>query len=113
LHKGYKEDDQIQKYVQYAYKISWNDINFVATLEAENWAWNMYRQSDVVKNWIREDSYWFCQLHRNWHRDVVDTKEFWSDPYRQLDKCFEKYDWWTKFYWYYQRNKVKSRFIIK
>jgi len=109
LHKWYNENDQIQKYVQYAYKISnWN-LDFVATLEAENWLRDPHRKA-MIKS---EDARWFCQLHRSWHKDVVDDPRFWSDPYWQLEQCWNKYKGWTKFYWYYQRNKVKWRFLIE
>jgi len=73
----------------------------------------MYRQSNIVKNGIREQSYWFCQLHRAWHKDIVDDKRFWEDPYWQLDQCWQKYKNGTKFYGYYHRNAVKNRFILK
>lgn len=96
----------------YAYWISDWDIDFLATLKAENWAFDMYKQSNVVKNWVREDSRWLCQLHRAWHRDIVDNPLFWSDWKWQLEQCYKKYKWWTKFYGYYQRNKYKNDFTI-
>lgn len=118
-HYWYKEDSVIQDYVDYAWKISWWDLDFVSTLEAENGQWNPHRQSQVPNNvpWMnqnwKEDSRWFCMIHRRWHSRIVDDPNFWSDPYRQLDRCYEMYKWWTKFYWYNVRNAVKNRFEVE
>lgn len=105
-------DSIVQEYVDYAREISWHNLDFIGTLDAENWQWNPHRQSEVVKNWIREDSYWFCMIHRQRHSDVVDNPLFWNDWKRQLDQCWNKYKWWTRFYWYDVRHKSKARFTI-
>lgn len=111
-HRWRPEDNVVQDYVRYAYKISWGDLDFVATLEAENGRRDPHRQSDVVTNGKREESYGFCQMMRVYHAEVND-KRFWSDPYRQLDQCYRKYKWGTTFYWYRVRNKVKDRFEMR
>lgn len=80
----------VQDYVRYAYKISGGDLDFVATLEAENGRRDPYRQSDVVSNGKREESYGFCQMMRKYHPEV-NEKKFWEDPYYQLDVCYRKY----------------------
>ena len=123
IHKWFAEDSIVQKYVQYAYEIWWMDL--VTILECENWTWDMYRQSSVVKNWKREESYWFCQIHRPSQPDIVDNPLFRSDYKWQLDRCKEirdreLNDWRIRFYaqkrkikWVLCPKYVESRFIIK
>jgi hypothetical protein len=112
-HSWFPADSNVQDYVQYAYDISWWDMDFITTLEAENWLWSPTRQSEVINSYgKREDSWGFCQIHRRWHSDIVDDPRFFSDPYRQLDKCLEKYMWGTKFYWYYVRHWLDKRFSL-
>ena len=107
--KGFASDTDATKIINYAYKISGGDMDFILTLKAENWGFNMYQQSNVVKNWIREDSRWLCQLNRKRHKEV-DTKEFWESWEYQVDVCWRKYKWWTKFYGYNVRNRYKDQF---
>jgi len=110
--KWFPEDSLATKIATYAYKISSWSLDFLMTLKAENGWFDMFKQSNVVKNWIREDSRGLCQLHRTWHKDIVDTKEFWESREYQVEKCWEKYSWGTKFYGYYVRNKYKDHFTI-
>lgn len=112
-HTWYPSDSIVQSYVQYAYKISWGDLDFVSTLESENWLRDPQRQSEVIdrKTGRREDSWGFCQLHRNRHSSVVDDPRF-KDPYRQLEQCWSKYKWGTRFYWYDVRQPKKKRFAF-
>ena len=84
IHKWFAEDSIVQKYVQYAYEI-WG-MDLVTTIECENWLRDMYRQSEVVKNWKREESYWFCQIHRPDHKEIVDNPLFRSDYKWQLEQ---------------------------
>ncbi len=107
--KGFDIDSNATKIINYAYKISNWDMDFILTLKAENWAFDMYKQSNVVKNWIKEDSRGLCQLHRKRHKEV-DTKEFWESRQYQIELCYKKYSWWTKFYWYYVREKYRDQF---
>lgn len=130
VHNWRPKDSIVQEYVQYAYKISWNDIDFVATLEAENWTRDPKKQSNVHmyydkekwknvmcnkanrNSWCkREESYWFCQMMKKFHPQVKDER-FFTDPKRQLETCYAKYKWWTKFYWYNVRHKVIKRFTF-
>lgn len=115
IHKWYPKDSIVQLYVNYAYRVSWWDLDFLATLDAENWRRDPHRQSQVPDsrwpNW-REDSYWFCMLHRKWHKDIVDDPRFRNDNFRQISQCRYKYHNWTKFYWYYQRWKTINRFEV-
>ena len=117
VHNWRPKDSIVQEYVQYAYAIS-NDIHFVATLDAENGRRDPTRQSQVPdkKRWMsnnwKEDSRGFCQLHRRRHKNIVDDPRFTSDWKRQMEQCYNKYKWWTKFYWYYNRHKSLWRFTI-
>jgi hypothetical protein len=67
-------------------------------MECENSTWNMYRQSEVVKNGRREPSFWFCMIDRDFHKNIVDDSRFRNDRKRQIDKCYELWKWWTRFY---------------
>jgi len=114
-HKLNVGEDQ-QQWVRYASRISGNDLDFLATLEAENGLWSPDRQSNVydgVGPNGREDSYGFCQFHRNWHKDKVDDPRFFSDPQWQLDQCYEAYKGGTTFYGFYHRKKHFNKFELK
>ena len=111
-HTGRPEDNVVQLYVNMAWEVSGGDWDFIRTLEAENGVRNPHRQSWVIsKSWVREDSRWFCQLHRAWHSDIVDDPRFWESPKRQMEQCWKKYKWWTRFYGYDVRHGVNDRFI--
>lgn len=122
-HKGFAKDSIVQQYVQYAYEIGWMDL--VTILECENWLRDMYRQSSVVRNWKREESYWFCQIHRPSQPDIVDNPLFRSDYKWQLDRCKEirdreLNDWRIRFNaekrkikWVLCPKYVESRFILE
>lgn len=113
--KGFPTDSFANNVATYAYWISSWDIDFLATLKAENWAFDMYLQSRVPVKWWpngREDARWLCQLHRTWHWDIVNDKRFWNDRKRQLEQCYKKYKWWTKFYWKNVRHKYLNDFTI-
>lgn len=85
-------EDQNQ-YVRYASKISNNDLDFLATLNQENGLWTPDRQATNG-----ETSYGFCQIHSYYHPEIVKDPRFFSDPYWQLDKCWELYKGGTRFY---------------
>ena len=89
-HKGFKDDDVVQDMIQYAWDV-WG-YNLVALIECENWWWNPKQQSNVVMNWIREQSYGLCQVH-------VHTASVPDDWKEQIDLCWKLRQWWTLFYW--------------
>ena len=95
-HKGFAADSIVQQYVQYAYEVWWMDL--VTLIECENWSRNPTKQSEVVKNWQRERSFWFCQTSQIYHPEIVNTDSFWNDWEWQLDRCKELMNWWTAFY---------------
>ena len=99
----------------YAYEVSNGNMDFLMTLKAENWWFDMYKQSNVPdKYWVngREDSRGICQLHRKRHSAIVDNERFFADYKYQVEECWKKYNWWTKFYWYNVRLKYKTHFTI-
>jgi len=117
--KEYKTDDERQKMIQYAYDIWWMDL--VLMMECENSTRNMFRQSEVVKNWRREPSYWLCMIDRDFHPEIIDDKRFWEDWKWQVETCNRLYKWWTAFYgpwrwiakaWMRCSDYVKDRFIL-
>ena len=118
--KEYKENDERNVYIQYAYEKGGFDL--VLLMECENSTWNQYRQSEVIKNWRREPSFWFCMIDRDFHKSIVDDERFWNDWKRQIDKCYELWKGGTKFYGpsrYIAKagqkcsDYVKSRFIFQ
>lgn len=116
-HTGYSSGDQRQLMVQKAYEI-WG-IELVTLIECENWSWLPTKQSDVVKNWIREPSFWLCQISRKYHPEIVNDTRFWNDWEWQINKCEELRKWGTKFYapqrkinWVECSKYVLDRFII-
>lgn len=100
-HKGFPADSVVQQYVQYAYEI-WG-IDLVTTIECENWTRDSHRQSSVVKNWVREKSFGYCQISQIYHPEIVNDPQFWNDWQWQIRKCNELLRWGTKFY---ARNRI-------
>lgn len=99
--KGFPKDSDATHIINYAYEISSWNMEFVRTLKAENWAFDIYLQSYVPDpRWPngREDSWGLCQLHRSRHSDIVDQKIFRESRAYQVEICREKYRTWTKFY---------------
>jgi len=112
--KGFAKDTEATKIINYAYyDVSNKDMDFVLTLKAENWWFNMYQQANARSNGKREDARWLCQLHRNRHKNIVDDKRFWNSWKWQVEQCYKKYKGGTKFYWYYVRNKYKNLFYFE
>ena len=109
--KGFPEDSMATKIATYAYKISNGDIDFLATLKAENGWFNMYQQSNVYKNGKREESYWLCQMMKKYHPEV-NTKIFRESREYQVETCYKKYVWGTKFYGFNSRLKYINDFSI-
>lgn len=115
LVKWFPEDSMATNIATYAYQVSNWDMDFLMTLKAENGWFDMYKQSNVPdKYWAngREDSRWICQLHRRRHKAIVDDPRFFTDYRFQVEKCWEKYSWWTRFYGYDVRLKFKNDFTI-
>ena len=80
-HNWYATDSVIQDYVNYAYEI-WG-IDFVKLIECENGRWDPKRVSKTHDHWL-------CQLNYKYNKKFINSSDF-SDPYKQLDYCYEKY----------------------
>lgn len=107
IHTWFDTWSVVQDYVNYAYTISSGDMDFVLTIQSENWQRNPHKKA----NKKTEDSRWFCQMNRRRHKKTVDDPRFRSDPYRQLDQCRRKYSHGTRFYWYDTRLSYSHLFI--
>lgn len=104
-----------QQLIQYACDVSNYDTDFILTLNAEMGSWNWQGQSNVVKNWKRERSYWMCQVMWDYHKKTiyewlpanrVKESRYLTDRKYQIETCYEMYKWWTKMYGYNVRYKV-------
>jgi hypothetical protein len=108
--------------VRYAAKISNNDLDFLATLDAENGLWTPDRQHDTpywnggktIKGkymppaWYNDHG--LCGTSDYYHWDIVEDPRFLTDPYWQLNQCWELYSRGTRFYGFDNRWKSKSNF---
>ena len=103
--KKFSDDAIAQTYIKYAREIS-KDKDFILTMNAENWARELMRQSWAVgKNWYRD--IWLCQINKWRHKKIVNDPRF-TDYKRQIEQCWRLYQWWTRFYWFdvrYKRSK--------
>lgn len=108
--QGFGLDTDATKIINYAYDISSGDMDFVLTLKAENGWFDLYQQSNVYNNGIREDSWGLCQLNRRRHKNVVDNPLFRESWEHQVEVCWDKYKNGTKFYGYNVRKKYENLF---
>lgn len=97
IHKWFPKDSIVQEMANYAYKIGWENLLYLVS--CENWWWDIDLQSKVMANWNREESYWLCQISKNYYSDIVNDKRFFTDWKRQLDECWKLRKQWTLFYW--------------
>lgn len=124
--KEYSDDDVRNQMIQYAFEKWWEDLVYL--IECENATWNLQRQSEVYKDWVREDSWWLCQINRIRYSSIVGNpkkndeqwKKFSTDWKYQIEQCNNLMNEWTPFYWRermikWQKcgNYVKSRFILE
>lgn len=80
-HTGFSPEDQRQLMVQYAYDLG--GLDFVTTIECENWN----RNPDVVS---KTKDYWICQLNYKYNKKFIESEEY-KDVYKQLDYCYNKF----------------------
>lgn len=109
IHKWFKEDDEKQKMVAYAYKLWWMD--FVKLIECENWNRNIH----AIGDWWY--AFWLCQINVNYHKLPEWFKE---NRQTQVEYCYDKFLQGTKFYgpsrlikWVKCSKYVENRFILK
>ena len=98
-------EDQ-QQYVRYASKISNNDLDFLATLEAENGLWTIDRVG------VTNDR-GFCQISPYYHSEITNDKRFLTDAHWQLDQCWKLYKGGTRFYGADHRHKHFKKFKLQ
>lgn len=101
-YKHTAEEDQNQ-YVRYAAKISNNDLDFLATLDAENGLWTPDRIGDGGHG------HGFCQVDDRYHQNILDDPNF-KDPFWQLDLCREMYVNGVAMYGKNKISKTKKNF---
>ena len=115
-HNERNKNDERQDWINYAYKIWWKD--FLLTILAENSTMWIDRKSNMVwANWYSD--YWLCQINVWRHPEVLwwsnwkRFKDWFYDPYKQLDYCNNLFTNWTRFYWYDVRHKMESKITFK
>ena len=108
IHTGYSPDNERQEMVQKAYDLGW--LDFVLMIECESWF-------NPKAKWDSWKSVGLCQMNTRWHKLPQEYYDSWE---YQIDYCYQKWKWWTKFYWPNRkingqrcRDYVKNRFIIK
>ena len=87
-HSWFSAEDERQQMVQYAYSLG--GLDFVTLIECENGNWNPKAIWDSWK------AFWLCQINTNYHRLPENFKTDWRV---QIEECYRKWKWWTKFYW--------------
>jgi len=108
--------------IQYACDISNSDIDFILTMNAENWSRDYKKQSNVIqKNWKREPSFWMCQVHYMYHKKTIYENlpfnrimesKYLTDWKYQIDTCYRLYKQWVAMYGYNHRYRV-LRWLIE
>lgn len=95
-HSWFRDDDEKQKYVQYAYSL-WG-IEFVKLIECENGNWNPFIQSAT-------NDYGICQLNYRYNKKFIESEDY-KDVYKQLDYCYNKFKYNPNL-WYWPTRKIK------
>lgn len=100
---------QKQSLVNYGWKISWNDMDFLTTIEQES-KWNPKAIGDKWR------AFWLCQWRIEWHKWTIKNKRF-NDPYWQVEQCWKYYkakknNWtiWKQLYWWNVRKQHEKLF---
>lgn len=101
VHKWYASSSQVQNYVNYAFNM-WG-IDFVKLIECENGIRDPKRVSVTHDHWL-------CQLNYTYNKKFINSPDF-SDPYKQLDYCYEKYKINPKLR-YWPNRKIKGKKCI-
>lgn len=92
------------KWTNYAW-YKYHDKEFMYMLASENGLYNHDRRSLVPG----EPSYGFCQIHQDYHPQIVNNPKFFTDPAWQMDRCYDLWTSGTKFYGY-ERFKTDTKF---
>lgn len=107
-HTGYSSDNERQLMVQRAYDLWWMD--FVIMIECESWF-------NPNARWDNGHAHGLCQMSDLYHKIPQEYYDSWE---YQIDYCYNKWRWWTRYYWPDRiikwvkcKDYVKSRFIFK
>lgn len=96
-----------------ASEISGNDIDWIATVEAENGLWDMYRKHPNINSNGTWD--YSCGLNSKYHWPFIEkilAKEVTEKQI--LTYCYEVYNKrHGAFYGYYRREPLKNRFYLQ
>lgn len=106
-HVWFSSEDQRQAIIQKAYDLWW--LDFVLMIECENGNRDINAVGDSGK------AHGLCQMNTRRHKL---PKEYYTSWEYQVEYCYDKWKWGTKFYWPNRKingqtckNYVKSRFI--
>lgn len=83
-------------------------------MNGENGQWDHKRQSEVIKNGVREQSWGFCQIHKPSHPEYYTNKIFWENKIftnwkYQMRECWNLYKGGVKMY----APKAKNNIVWK
>lgn len=101
--------------VQYAYNISWWDMDFIKTIEAES-KW------DVNASWDSHKSFWLCQINKIYNPEMQKQYRALPSDNEKVLFCYKQYSKWvrqwvikTRLYGYNVRNlkQNKNSFTLK
>ncbi len=99
--------------VQYAYNISWGNMDFILTIEAES-RW------DMNAIWDQGQSFWLCQIHKRWNGKLQQQYRDLKTDEEKIKLCYDQYMGWvkrwvikTRLYWYNYRKARAYLFTIK
>lgn len=116
LHESAKEcvyekkdvgEDQNQ-YVRMASKISNNDLDFLATFNAENGLFNPFRKHPFANKDGSRD--YGCGLNSTYHLKFIRSADF-KDAHKNIQYCYDIFKKRpTAFYGYYKREEQKKLF---
>lgn len=109
IYRKLKVGEDQQQFVRLAQEVSGNNLQFLYMLESENPLFSPDRQSDVVYKGRREPSFGFCQIHRDYHPEIINNPRFFTDAKWQMETCYRLFKGGVKFYGY-QRLKHDWRF---
>jgi len=98
VHNWYASSSPVQNYVNYAYNI-WG-MDFVKLIECENGTWDPKSVSTTHDHGL-------CQLNYAYNKNFINSADF-SDPYKQLDYCYEKFKINPKLR-YWPSRKIKGK----
>jgi len=84
--------------------VMWLDLVKTWSLENSRFA--------VAQNWPA-DELWICQLRYKYHKDFMDSQEFF-DPYSQIQYCVDVYlDWYYRKRWSQPLSNVRTQWSVR